>query len=106
MSGHTPGPWRLLEGQYARRTSNYDKTRRLAVLTKSAPTKTTAYAVGETAEECRANARLIAAAPDFFQEACDLVMRHDYAAGLANFNQCGCPDCTPFRAVIAKAEGC
>jgi hypothetical protein len=102
MSGHTPGPWRSsidLTSVQDRIFATVDGKSVTVASIQSYRTKTIDRATRG------ANARLIAAAPDFYHEACDLVMRHDYAAGLANFNQCGCPDCTPFRAVIAKAEG-
>jgi hypothetical protein len=37
--------------------------------------------------------------------ASEMVQRHDMAARAANLRRCGCEDCTPFRAAIARAEG-
>jgi hypothetical protein len=67
MDKHTPGPWKLLDGMHARKTSNYDKSYRVAVLGPRDAVGNTphvAYAVAAHAGEADANARLIAAAPE------------------------------------------
>jgi hypothetical protein len=48
---------------------------------------------------------LIAAAPDYHKAARAMIDRHDVAAIACNFDRCGCPECQPFRVIIAKAEG-
>jgi hypothetical protein len=53
----------------------------------------------------KANAQLIATAPDYHKAAREIVGRHDTHAVACNFDRCGCDDCKPFRALIAKAEG-
>ena len=53
--------------------------------------------------ESLANAQLIATSPDYHAAAVALCERHDEAARRANFAFCGCEDCKPFRAIIAKA---
>jgi hypothetical protein len=62
-------------------------------------------AIWEPNENREANARLIAAAPDYHASARMLVWKHDDAAHKAGFGKCGCADCAPFRPIIAKAEG-
>lgn len=56
-------------------------------------------------DEIEANARLIACSPDFYAAAKTLCDRHDERARAANFERCGCDDCTPFRAALKKAVG-
>lgn len=56
-------------------------------------------------ERAKANAHLIAAAPDFYSEANAMIERHDAEARKADFDSCGCEDCRPFRAIVKKARG-
>jgi hypothetical protein len=67
MSRYTPGPWTHIGG--ANKTSNYDRIYRALVSVTSGSGKDfvehkVAYALGEDLQTCRANARLIAAAPE------------------------------------------
>lgn len=101
---HTPGPWKV-NGSYARKTSNYDKTYRLAVLgpTQKTGTPTTAYGVGDTSDEARANANLIAAAPDLLRALKDALVEievnHDGIGAVVDVLE------AQGRAAIEKAEG-
>lgn len=55
--------------------------------------------------ECRANARLIAAAPDYHEGTGRILARHDAEAVKANFARCGCEVCATLRPIYAKATG-
>ena len=96
MSKYTPGPWK------------YN-------LNLVGPTKGLIVEEdGSTVVEIRTNvmdsrfahnARLIAAAPELLDAAKLIRSRHIAKAREANFADCGCEDCCPFKAAIAKAEG-
>lgn len=105
-SGHTKGPWRKGSGDWPRHDGGvtacvYEEATCLPVAL--------AWSTGDEwsrpAAENTANAHLIAVAPEYHEEAIELVERHDAKARAANFNRCGCGDCGPFRLLIAKAAG-
>jgi len=64
MSGHTPGPWAVTKGSPRKVTANGVLICN-AVLRNSATTKQNAAGKGE--EKAKANARLIAAAPELLE---------------------------------------
>lgn len=55
--------------------------------------------------EVLGTAQLWVDAPAYQSAAIELINRHDTKAQAANFAQCGCADCTPFRAIVAKPTG-
>jgi hypothetical protein len=51
----------------------------------------------------RAGAEALRRASDYYSAAREMIRRHDADAVAANFTRCGCEDCKPFRAIVAKA---
>lgn len=97
MSGHTSGPWQVMPEEVHR-----DYVRIRAVVCgcryKIANVLTPVYpgSLDTEAVETRANARLVAAAPDLL-EACELAARHHQGMR----SEVG----STLRAAIAKAKG-
>lgn len=95
------GSWEVPKGDYPRKTSNFDRTYRMRVKAgpeyTSAPT--VAFAVAESWSECKANAALIAAAPDLLAA---------LEQAVAAIEQCGAHRSVEFigslKAAIAKAQ--
>lgn len=59
----------------------------------------------ENSAGATSHAMVMASAPDFYEAAKAMIARHDEHAVACNFSKCGCENCTPFRAAIAKSEG-
>lgn len=93
---HTPGPWRVLLGQ--------------PTLVEGPPREKWAPLVicnvGGTKPQDKANAHVIAAAPEMLEALRSIVKRHDARADEVESGfTCGCPDCVDAITAIAKAEG-
>ena len=93
MMEHTQGPWEVIGGTVI--VSKEDR-----------------YYIAHTPEvaedrfwETRANARLIAAAPELLEALESLIREHDCEASAFEDSLCECKLCTPARAAIAKARG-
>ena len=86
---HTPGPWKLTE--HDERSARIES--RLEFIARI-------EGIDWGSEECKANARLIAAAPDLLEALKNLLWQHDNNAG----QLCGMA-LQDARAAIAKAEG-
>lgn len=103
MSKHTPGPWAALPEEVHR---NYIRIRGtvLGCRYKIANVITPDYDDGKEreAKETRANARLIAAAPELLEAAVDLVSR-DF--GSEGWDEACEQAALKLRAAIAKATG-
>lgn len=101
----TPGPWRVQDGAFARKTSNYDRTYRLAVLgpAKNGSSPTVAYGVGEWGGEGTANAHLIAAAPQLLDALREMIAIYDGRRDLLGATTAA--KLARAEAAIAKAEG-
>ena len=78
MSNHTPGPWNVGRGEFTTTESGIVFTRingpKMGIVA-------TAYAHDRNIDECEANARLIAAAPELL-EALQTLKKELWAAGL------------------------
>lgn len=91
----TPGPWSVYEVK--------DGDEVIARGVKGADGKSINH--GEDCELFEVDdANVMAAAWDFYTAAASMIARHDEKARAANFTYCGCDDCTPFRAIVAKGE--
>lgn len=55
-------------------------------------------------EAREARERLASAAPELLEAAATMIDCHDATARSGGEDRCGCDDCTPFRAIVAKAE--
>ena len=103
MSAHTPGPWTI--------GAPHKKAANIPVLGCGRPRVATVYSIRfadspEPDEECAANARLIAAAPDLLHL---LTQMRDYMSDIPE-SAVGGDDyaislCRKASAAIAKAEG-
>lgn len=103
---HTPGPWRAGQGGFADKV--LDTADMPGVVAE-------VWYFGRTAEERRANTRLIAAAPDLLEACKAVVAAHiaDYRdlareAGMsetARSGVCDCESCEIMQAAISKAAG-
>lgn len=107
MSKHTPGPWQAKmpyrdDVHMGRITTAWKKDDCFLVVAQCGLDH---VYVGLTGVERVFNAYLIAAAPDYDKAAREMIDRHDAYAKRYNFERCGCDDCKPFRAIVAKAEG-
>lgn len=96
---HTPGPWKAEEH---RGFTIGDCTLGYQIWAKVRIAFTERQNVGAEIEG--ANARLIAAAPLFYDAAKLMLVRHDSAAKAANFNLCGCTECALFRRIVYDLE--
>ena len=95
---HTPGPWHVGE----EKQDNED-----CIIAESGKH---VVCSGHEYDQCgiigqRADAALIAAAPDFYEAAVVMLAAHDQHARECNFTRCGCEECKMFRPIVAKAEG-
>ncbi len=98
---HTPGPWgHVYDGSSVWSVGRADDPQdaRIAAVQKCSH--------GEDGwHEASDNARLIAAAPEFYEAAVVMLAAHDQHARECNFTACGCEECKMFRPIVAKAEG-
>lgn len=95
MSAHTPGPWRTgSEGQTEYGVFAVDLTARIICYTGTSTATRT--------PESRANARLIACAPDLLERLKQRMREHQ---PVENHAGCPCRHCEDDRLLIAKAEG-
>ncbi len=106
MSKHTKAPWKVAKAEPFRLKSGcYIQ----AVFSLSDATFRPARAQGETAEECQANAHLIAAAPELLEVLRSLVDRArlvtDNAFGVWRIESSIDGVIAEARVAIAKAEG-
>lgn len=102
-SKHTPGPWRIVNGNVVRNDAEADFVRATTTSLVLNPPKRRRISAGER----KANAALIAAAPDLLA-ACEavqssLTMMLPYTAGMWQKNVQASID--TLRAAIAKATG-
>lgn len=94
--GHTPGPWFVMESGSCKGMSDIRGEGKVLV-----------SGMWTDTEEFAANARLLAAAPDLFDGACDFIAyeeaadRGDDLAMLSLFNSAS----QKLRAAVAKAKG-
>jgi len=106
---HTPGPWRVckrascwaIQPITGAAPGNHNDVVYVATPYPGDPTAGSVTSQGRTKEECEANARLIAAAPELL-EACEAVLAH-----LPDADKEGSWDCQSaqiLRAAIAKAR--
>ncbi len=99
MSGHTPGPWHVREGEYGNLLVECDYKRMTFVLAVCEPHETEDDAARLVRE---ANARLIAAAPDLLEalksQTCPQCLPSEPDEDV-------CDQCRKRRAAIAKAGG-
>ena len=92
---HTPGPWQVAE--------RYNCVDVRAVEGPFVADCNASFAIDWKTKE--ANARLIAAAPDYHEEVGRILAEHDEEAQACNFSRCGCPVCKSLRPIHAKAAG-
>ncbi len=106
---HTPGPWKAIftDDEEWRGVENTNIEHGGGLIAKVYGTDEfpCVEATDKICQELAANARLIAAAPDYHEAAVSICARHDEKARRCNFDSCGCEDCKPFRPIIAKATG-
>lgn len=119
MNGHTLGPWRSSSTRL--KIQDCQMSHQIwSAAPRPTPDESPIDIEGARIAGCRvafieeqnvgvdaadANARLIAAAPDYHRTAVEMCERHDKDARAANFEHCGCVDCAPFRPIIARAGG-
>ena len=100
MSGHTPGPWKLVTGNSAREFNEISIRPTVNPFPEGGflpfPIASVRY---PTYEFGIANARLIAAAPDLLEAAIEFVRKVDCGEGRSTKSY------AQFKAAIAKATG-
>lgn len=105
MTQHTPAPWMITMsgrtkdgGAHQHQIGTHEKTVAYAWLPITDDKD-------QKFHEHNANARLIAAAPEYHEAAVRMLNIHDEQARRSNHTRCGCDECNAFRPIVAKAGG-
>jgi hypothetical protein len=105
MSKHTQAPWLISDDGEGRWNDSTLRSVRIANPEGSAIADTYVNCLVSTDEECRANARLIAAAPDLLRELSHLVRLLEPMEDDGGLDIPGLATLNGARAAIAKATG-